>query len=104
MQPIKMGKFATSLAIVRQSWAILKQDKEIMLFPIVSVAVSGIALGIMGLLYVFVILGSGVESVATSSTESVPSDPWQYLALFLYYIVMCFIVYFFEACIFLILE
>lgn len=95
-QPVKMGKFATSLAIVRQSWAILRQDKEIMLFPIVSAIVSSVALGVMGLLYFFVVLGSGAEN----TTE--PTNPWQYLALFMYYIVMCFIVYFFEACIFII--
>lgn len=102
IQPIKMGKFAMSLAIVRQSWAILKQDKEIMLFPIVSTIVSGIALTIMGLLYFFVILGSGAESTATFGAEDEPLNLWQYFALFVYYIITYFIIYFFEACIFII--
>ncbi|MEK7538432.1 MAG: DUF6159 family protein [Patescibacteria group bacterium] len=101
-QPVKMGKFATSLAIVRQSWAILKQDKEIMLFPVVSAITTGVALCIMGLIYVFAILGVSLSDIGTLPPEQAATSAWHYLVLLGYYIILCFIIYFFEACIFII--
>ncbi len=49
--PVKIGKFSASVTIVKESWNILKQDKEIMLFPIFSTICTFLSIALMGALY-----------------------------------------------------
>jgi hypothetical protein len=80
------GKFSQSYQLVQQSYSILKQDKEIMLFPIISAIASIIALAL------FIIPAYLIFGVPKSEEISNTS----YLLLFAYYLVSYFIVIFFN--------
>jgi len=96
-----MGKFKASKAIVEQSWAILMKDKEIMLFPIVSVVVSTVAVIVMIAVYYFMILGGSMPSAQHAGDNQ---NVLSYVVLFIYYFVMFFIVNFFQAGIYIIVH
>ncbi len=88
--PVKMGKFAASRTIVRESWSVLKQDKELMLFPIVSAIVSLIAIGILIFWYATSMPSIDVETAKESM------GPAETVFLFVYYVVIFFIANFFQ--------
>lgn len=94
--PVVMGKWKASKLIVSESWAILKQDKEMMLFPIMSIISSLVASESLGILYLSV-LPKGVESELSEGNTIVV-----YGVLFIYYVVMFFILNFFQAGIYII--
>jgi hypothetical protein len=85
----RVGKFAGSVRITKEAWAILRKDKEILWFPVLSAITSAVALGIMALVYFFIIAGASLDG-GLSHTAS-------YALLFVYYLVTFFIVNFFEA-------
>ncbi len=91
--PLTMGKFKASKTIVLESWAILRQDKEMMWFPVLSALVSIVALIIFCALY-FVF--------AYDSTAATTPTMQGYVLLFLYYFMMFFITNFFQAGLFII--
>ena len=86
--PLTMGKFKASKTIVLESWTILKQDKEMMWFPVLSSLVSIVALVIFSACY-FVF--------AYDSAEATTPNTQAYVMLFLYYFMMFFITNFFQA-------
>ena len=94
--PVVMGKWKASKLIVSESWAILKQDKEMMLFPIMSIISSLVASVAFGILYLS-ILPKGVESELLRGNTIIV-----YGVLFIYYVVIFFILNFFQAGIYII--
>ena len=78
--------FSHSLQLVKESYAVLKKDKEIMLFPIISGVLS--VLAFISLFIPFAVLGS--------LTGDGFSSPLFYLLLFVYYVITSFIVIFFN--------
>lgn len=98
----KRGKFKTSLMIVLESWAVLRQDKEILLFPVVSGVISFLATAVLVVAYVFMVGGGDWASLERLTSEEMTTDINLYAALFVYYLVMFFIVNFFQACIFVV--
>lgn len=50
-----MGRFSNSLALAKASWAVLRADKELVIFPIIS----AIAAALVGLLFVIPLWASG---------------------------------------------
>lgn len=100
LPPLRMGKFAASRMIVQESWKILKQDKEIMWFPVLSAITSLVALMIMAGIGFFVLLDGNVENLKGASKEGM--GDFSYVILFIYYLVMFFIVNFFQAGIYII--
>lgn len=96
---LQMGKFAASMAITRESWALLKQDKEIMWFPVISAIVSLIALIVMAGVFYYAVLGSDIEKIKQLENEA---GALSYVILFVYYLVMFFIMNFFQAGIYII--
>ena len=78
--------FSHSWQLVKESFAVLKKDKEIMLFPIVS-----------GILAVLAFLSLIVPFAVLSflSGDNAPS-PIFYLLLFVYYVITSFIIIFFN--------
>jgi hypothetical protein len=100
LPPLPMGKFKASRTIVRESWNILKQDKEIMWFPVLSAIVSIIALMIMAAVMYFVLLSGNLDNLKEVKKEGM--DPFSYVVLFVYYLVMFFILNFFQAGIYII--
>lgn len=96
-------KFARSWMLTKQSWAVLREDKHLMLFPIIS--------GIAILLLMIVSLGGGgailwstgaFETAGSQADQqqhlnNVLHSPVAYAALFVFYFVSNFVVIYFNA-------
>lgn len=101
--PLKIGKFMASRIIVRESWGVLKQDKEIMWFPVVSAICTLLTVSILAVLYFFVVLGGSFSTLNIKDGKEIIenskpiSDIASYGILFIYYIVIFFIANFFKA-------
>ncbi len=93
MPPVKIGKFKASLMIVKESFEILKQDKEMLWFPVLSAIVSIIALIIMGSIFFFVGMGGNIHYFANTGKSAI--NILSYIILFVYYLVMYMITNFF---------
>ncbi len=96
------GKISGSKQIVKESWNILKQDKEIIWFPILSIISSLIFLMILGTIF-FTVTLHGFANESQLDTE----ETWGsvgYLYLFIYYIISFFIVIFFQTGILIIVD
>jgi len=78
--------FSYSWQLVKESFAVLKKDKEMMLFPIVSAILA--VLAFLSLIVPFAVL-------SFLSGETTPSALF-YLLLFVYYVITSFIIIFFN--------
>lgn len=93
LKVVRLGKFKASRMIASQSWALLKKNKDMLWFPVVSAITNLIALTLLLVIYYFLF---GFENVFSSNDgESLNSTG--YLILFVYYLVSFFIVNFFQA-------
>ncbi|MBI5530016.1 MAG: hypothetical protein HY918_00760 [Candidatus Doudnabacteria bacterium] len=101
--PVKLGKFQASKMIVKESWAVLKQDKEIMWFPVLSTITTIFAVLIMGIAFFVFILHGNVQTWDVPKDGKI-SDVVMYSTLFVYYLVVFFIVNFFETGLFIIVQ
>lgn len=93
---MKIGKFKASKTIVKESWAVLKQDKEIVWFPIISSLITLAVFIVIGAIYFFLILSGDISSLEGENTES-GNNLIAYAMMFAYYLVTFFIVNFFQA-------
>lgn len=92
------GRFERSWALTKQSWAVLKQDKHLMLFPVISGSV-------MLLLLTVSVGGSIWYSIATGQFDEhnqervnqIMHSPAVYAGLFVFYFISNFIVIYFNA-------
>lgn len=91
----KVGKFRTSLSIVKASWAFLMKDKEMVWFPILSVFASLAVIAMVSLVYFFVVLGGDIQALEQAN-QAEGSSSGSYIYLFLMYFVSYFIVIFFQ--------
>jgi hypothetical protein len=89
--PLKIGKFKASRQIVKESWGLLKQDKEIVWFPVISTIVSLFALAILGVIYFYAAFKGNINNIQNANGIV------GYIFLFLYYLVLFFIINFFQA-------
>jgi hypothetical protein len=97
--PQKIGKWRGGLLIAKQSFALLKKDKEILLFPILS-SVCTIILSVLFFIVIFIFFISGngdALAVESAQTTSLQETIFIYGALFVLYIIGAFIVAFFQA-------
>lgn len=97
---LKVGKFKASRMIVKESWALLKQDKEILWFPVLSSLTSLVAFAVMGILFFIFVMGSDLQAFETEAEQNL--GLLGYALLIVYYTVMFFIVNFFQAGIYII--
>lgn len=102
LPPLQMGKFKASMTIVRESWSVLMQDREIMWFPILSAIVNLIALAFLCTLGFFGVLQGDMGNWAHLVQND--AGAFSYIILFVYYLVTFFIVNFFQAGIYLIVH
>jgi hypothetical protein len=79
-----MNTFNRSYELFKESFAVLKKDKEIMLFPIVS--------GLIGL----VLFATFIMSMFVTASFGDMGSLMSYLITFLYYVVGSFVVVFFN--------
>jgi len=91
-----MGKLEASRAIAKESLAILKQDKEIIWFPILSGFFNLAVFAVMALVYYYYVLGGSLEGLRSENLEQV-GDVAVYGTALLYYVATFFIVNFFQA-------
>lgn len=101
--PVKIGKFKASTTIVKESWAVLKQDKEIMWFPIISSIVTLVAFIVMAILFYTLILGGSFDRFHVAEDKDI-NDVITYLVVLIYYLVMFCIINFFQAGLFIIVQ
>lgn len=83
-----MGRFARSLTLAKQSWAVLRSNPELSLFPLISGIVSLVVMASFAVPGFF--LFQGVE-------RDGQMGPLQYLFMFVFYVVSYFVVIFFNA-------
>lgn len=96
--PQKMGKFKTSRLIVSESWSVLKQDKELVVFPIISALVALVAVAFLVIGYI---------SFAPNTSGEFNRDQMsavEYAFLFVYYIVVFFVANFFQSAMYVIIN
>jgi hypothetical protein len=87
-------RFATSFALARSSWQVLRTDKKLIIFPILS-----------GIGCLFVMAGFALPFVAqphlldflNDKGNGVHPPPWVYIVAFAYYFCSYFVVVFFNA-------
>lgn len=92
---LKIGKFKASKMIVKESWALLQQDKEIMWFPVLSTISSLIALVIMGVLFFVLVMGGDINAFEGETKQT--AGGLEYVLAIVYYTIMFFIINFFQA-------
>lgn len=100
--PEKLGKFKASRMIVKESWQILKQDREILWFPVVSAISSLIALVVMVAIFFFVAMKGNIHAFDDMGREGL--DVMGYVILFVYYLVMFVITNYFLAGMYIIIH
>jgi hypothetical protein len=83
------GSLSRSYQLVRCSWAILRQDKEILIFPVLS-GVASIALAASFLVPLVLF------AQHDPADEKIRIDVWWYAFMFLFYLVSYFITIFFN--------
>lgn len=101
--PVKLGKFQASKMIVKESWAVLKQDKEIMWFPVLSTITTMFAVLVMAIVFFIFVLSGNIQTFTVPEGKQL-SDVVMYSALFIYYLVTFFIINFFEAGLYIIVQ
>lgn len=94
--PLTVGKFKASWMIIQQSWAILREDKEILWFPVLSGITSIIVFVILGVVLFFSSFSGGI-SMDTDSLGHAGASSISYVILFVYYLTMYLIANFFTA-------
>ncbi len=93
--PLRMGKFAASKKIVFESWELMMKDKEIMLFPILSILSCLALLAILVSGFYVLALNSNWDNINHLSQEA--QQVYNIVFLFLYYLVTFFTINFFDA-------
>ncbi len=94
--PLQIGKFKASVLIAKQSWAILKQDTELLWFPVLSSIISFIAFVIMASVIYFSLLNGNIHNLDAVGKEDGATVVY-YIVLFIYYLVTFFIINFFQS-------
>lgn len=91
-----MGKFSRSWELVKQSFAVLKSDKQLMLFPILSAISCIIITMIIGTGGVFISLPSRAAALALGERWVPSQAPFFYPILFALYAANYFVIVFFN--------
>ncbi len=89
-----MGKFSRTFSLLRASWNILKDDKEMLIFPVMSLAVT-----IFFYLFAYLILSDSFSTLTSLRQTAVTDHTVYYLILFGVYFVNYVIAVFFNSAI-----
>src|SRR4051794_10645330 len=96
-----MDRIRNSWSLVKEAWAVLRQDRELALFPVLSGIVSALVLASFALpallLFPWAELGRSVDSRSLHGGYGAHFGPLHYVGIFLYYLVTYFVVVFFNA-------
>jgi hypothetical protein len=91
-----MGKFSRSWQLVGQSFAILRSDKQLMLFPVLSAIACFIVTAIIATGGAFLMLPARAAAIAAGEQFNPNQSPMFMLGLFTLYVVNYFVIVFFN--------
>jgi hypothetical protein len=96
-----MGTFSRSIALVKASWGVLREDKELMLLPVISTVTS---LVLMAPFFGIAFLTSDVKMPSTTAATSTTSSSGEFqvsivgwVVIFLAYLLGTYVTIFFQA-------
>jgi hypothetical protein len=91
-----MGKFSRSWQLVRQSFAILRSDKQLMLFPVLSAVSCFILTAIIATGGAFLVLPARAAALAAGEQFHPNQSPLFMVGMFTLYVVNYFVIVFFN--------
>jgi hypothetical protein len=95
------GKFARSWELTKQAWSVLKEDKRLLIFPLISGTLTLLVIcsAVGGLIAAIAAQGGFDTGAGGDSMQKLKETygPWGYVALFVLYVVVYFIITFFQA-------
>jgi hypothetical protein len=91
-----MGKFSRSWQLVRQSFAILRSDKQLMLFPVLSAIACFIVTAIIATGGAFLMLPARAAAIAAGEQFNPNQSPMFMFGMFTLYVVNYFVIVFFN--------
>src|SRR5260370_15340498 len=91
-----MGKFSRSLQLVMQSFAILRSDKQLMLFPVFSAISCFILTAIIATGGAFLLLPARAAALAAGEQFHPNQSPMFMFGMFTLYVVNYFVIVFFN--------
>ncbi len=89
-----MGRIRNSIELFKASWAVIRQDRELLVLPVFSAIA---ALATIGLFAVPVLATVNFDAVSIEGASTVEASPLTYVLLFLAYLVLAFVGIFFNA-------
>ncbi|MEK7132880.1 MAG: DUF6159 family protein [Patescibacteria group bacterium] len=90
----KINKWKASRMVVKESWVLLKKDKEILWFPVLSAITLLVAYVVIGIIYFLFVLGGSLTGLETTDYQT---NYVSYVFLFMSYIISFLTVNFFQA-------
>jgi hypothetical protein len=91
-----MGKFSRSWQLVRQSFAILRSDKQLMLFPVLSAVSCFVVTAIIATGGAFLLVPARAAALAAGERFNPNQSPTFLLGMFTLYVVNYFVIVFFN--------
>ena len=91
-----MGKFSRSWHLVKQSFAILRSDKQLMLFPVLSAIACFIVTAVIATGGAFLMLPARAAAIAAGEQFNPNQSPVFMFGLFTLYVVNYFVIVFFN--------
>lgn len=85
-----MGRLATSWKLMKQSWGVLRSDKELMLFPVVS-GIASLVVVAAFLVPVGLSVSASNAGAVTARAGSTDVPIWVYPVMFVFYVVMAMV-------------
>ena len=91
-----MGKFSRSWELVKQSFAILRSDKQLMLFPVLSAVSCFVVTAMIATGGAFLLLPARAAAIAAGERFNPNQSPMFLLGMFTLYVVNYFVIVFFN--------
>jgi hypothetical protein len=91
-----MGKFSRSWQLVMQSFAILRSDKQLMLFPVLSAVSCFVVTAMIATGGAFLLLPARAAAIAAGERFNPNQSPMFLLGMFILYVVNYFVIVFFN--------
>ena len=91
-----MGKFSRSWELVKQSFAILRSDKQLMLFPVLSAVSCFVVTAVIATGGAFLLLPARAAAIAAGERFNPNQSPMFLLGMFTLYVVNYFVIVFFN--------
>lgn len=97
-----MGKFSRAWSLTKQSFAVLRSDKQLVMFPLLSSAACLLVLASFAVPMVFAVdwsaaMKSAEQGGSHGGRAEFQMQPWYYLVLFAFYFVNFFVITFFNS-------